>query len=378
MRNTRLAVLVAAVAVAAVAIGAVAAAGRGPHDDAAAAVPLTVSSAQTKATAPVRRTPPSTVKIDLKTLSRGAAPHVTYVRDRTVLGGDAAPVEVPGKTEIVGAGRLHDAVLTIQLRDVRTSSLVVLDASGKQIGQVAGVDSLVTSPDGESVAYASGGRYAPDDAKSSTGEIGAGGTVYFQRSVTEPAEILPWPDVYDLEVLGVTDHTVYFRAGKFEEPWHLYKWEAGQRKATLLGKVVSPTVVASDGSLAAGLTVFNDSGMCTALMAPTTGTKLWRSCQYQLTHLSPGNVFAVAVPPGSAPYGEVRMTALDVKTSNKLREWTGPSLRGSAVEDDDHLLLQWHDQDGPTSRSALVRCAVSTGVCELATPLASGPLVIGS
>ena len=108
------------------------------------------------------------------------------------------------------------------------------------------------------------------------------------------------------------------------------------------------------------------------------GTQLWRSCQYQLTHLSPGKVFGIGIPSGSAPYGDLQTVALDVQTGNRLRQWTGPSLRGSGVEDDDHLLLQWHDQDGPTSRSALVRCLVSTGSCELATPLSSVPLVIGS
>ncbi|MEU4390360.1 hypothetical protein [Kribbella sp. NPDC023855] len=367
MRDKRLVIFVATVAVAAVAVGGFLAATRGPHADAGTAAPL---SAAGTSSAP-KRIPPSTVKIDPKSLKPGAGPGVTYLRDRTVLGGTGAPVKVPGTAEIVAVGRLREAVLTIQVTSQRTS-LVVLDASGKQIRQVAGIDSLVTSADGEAVAYASGGRFTPAD------QSGAGGTVYYQRSATEPAEKLVWPRVYELEVLAVVDRTVYFRSGATSEPWHLYQWKVGSPKPTLLSKVVSPTVVSRDGTLAAGLPVLNDSGMCAAVTPLPAGTQRWRTCQYNVTRFSPGKVFAAAIPPDFPLYGEPLTVALDLSTGNRLREWTGPSLRDSIAEDDDHLLLQWHDKDEPTSRSALVRCTVSTGACELASPLAAGPLVIGS
>ena len=360
-------IFVASVAVAAVALGGFLAATRGPHDDAGTAAPL---GAATTSSAP-KKLPPSTVKIDPRSLKSGAGPRVTYLRDRTVLGGAVAPVKVPGQAEIFAVARFRGTVLTIQVSSRQTSSLVVLDASGKQIRQVAAIDSLVTSADGQAIAYASGGRFAP------SGRSGAGGTVYYQRSTTEPAK-LTWPNVYELQVLAVVDETVYFRSGSTGQTWNLYQWKVGTPKPTLLGKVVSPTVVSRDGTLAAGLPVLNDSGMCAAVTPLPAGAQRWRTCQYNVTRFSPGKVFAAAIPPDFPLYGEPLTVALDLSTGNRLREWTGPSLRDSIAEDDDHLLLQWHDKDEPTSRSALVRCTVSTEACELATPLAAGPLVIGS
>lgn len=356
-------VFVAAVAVAAVAAGGVLAAGRGPQNDPSTAAPLVTS-------VPLKMAPASTVKIDAKSLARGADPRITYLRDRTVFSGDGSRVKVPGTAEIFAVGRLHDAVLTLQLDQGQRSALVIFDASGKQIGRVAAVDSLVTSADGQASAYASGGRYAANPE--------AGGTVYYQHSAAEPPDKLPLPNVYDLQVLGVTERTVYFRAGKIDSPWQLYHWQVGQPKPVVLDKLASPTVLSGDGTLAAGYTVYNDSGSCTAVAPPTTGTHWWRTCQYQLTHFSPGKVFAAGTPVGQPLYGDVRAVALDAKTGSRLREWTGPSLRGSIAEDDDHLLLQWHDRDEHVSNSALVRCTVSTGACEVAAPLAPGALVIGS
>ncbi|WP_433014577.1 hypothetical protein [Kribbella sp. CA-294648] len=368
MRDKRLVIFVASVAAAAVAVGGFLAATRGPQADAGTAAPLGAASTSS---AP-KRVPASTVKIDPTALKPGAGPRVTYLRARTVLGGTGPPVKVPGTAEIIAVGRLRETVLTIQMGSNQTSSLVVLDASGKQIRQLAAVDSLVTSADGQAIAYASGGRFTP------SGRSGAGGAVYYQRSMTEPAAKLAWPNAYELEVLAVVDRTVYFRSGATSEPWHLYQWKVGSPKPTLLSKVVSPTIVSRDGTLAAGLPVFNDSGMCTAVTPLPAGTQRWRTCQYKVTRFSPGKVFAAAVPPDFPLYGEPLTVALDLSTGNRLREWTGPSLRDSTAEDDDHLLLQWHDKNEPTSRSALVRCTVSTGACELATPLAAGPLVIGS
>ncbi|MFG1818764.1 hypothetical protein ACGFIF_33720 [Kribbella sp. NPDC049174] len=83
-------------------------------------------------------------------------------------------------------------------------------------------------------------------------------------------------------------------------------------------------------------------------------------------------------PNGGEPYGEPRTAALDTKTGKLLREWTAKSLRGAVAEDDDHLLLLWPDRQEPQSRSAVVRCTVSTGQCELATPLSPEPLLLGS
>ncbi|MDX6264469.1 MAG: hypothetical protein QOH84_6157, partial [Kribbellaceae bacterium] len=196
---------VTVVAVAAVVVGGFVASRRTPHSQSGAAAPL-VTPSQT--VSPLKFTGPKVVPIDARKLPAGAAPQVAYLRDRTVYGGTGTPVKVPGSIEIDAVGRLHDAVLTVQLKTVRSAALVILDASGKQIAQVPGVDSLVISTDGQAAAYASGGRYTTEE------KVGDGGTVYYQRSATGPVKRLAQPHVYDLKVLGVTNDTVYFHSSE--------------------------------------------------------------------------------------------------------------------------------------------------------------------
>jgi glutamine amidotransferase-like uncharacterized protein len=60
-----------------------------------------------------------------------------------------------------------------------------------------------------------------------------------------------------------------------------------------------------------------------------------------------------------------------------IREWGGgPSFRQTVAEDDQHLLIL--ADDGPDTKAAIIRCTVTDGQCELATPLAAGELMIGS
>jgi hypothetical protein len=185
--------------------------------------------------------------------------------------------------------------------------------------------------------------------------------------------------VYDLEVLAVVGKTVYFHSARGTDvPWELYRWQVDKQTVTKVPAVASPTLLNTAGTIAAGFAVFNDSGMCTVLTDLASGQQKWRTCQYQLTRFSPSDKFVLAIPPGSEPYGDELTAALDSTTGDLLREWDATSLRGAVAEDDDHVVLQWNDQAGPQSRSALVRCAVSTGACELATPLSTEPLFLGS
>jgi hypothetical protein len=45
-------------------------------------------------------------------------------------------------------------------------------------------------------------------------------------------------------------------------------------------------------------------------------------------------------------------------------------------EDDQHLLLL--ADDGEQTPASIVRCTITSGACELATPLAKGDLLIGA
>ncbi|TDU89233.1 hypothetical protein EV138_2794 [Kribbella voronezhensis] len=357
--------VVAAVAVAAVAAGGLLASRRNPEAGAGAAVPLAASNK------PQTSTPPKKLAVDAAKLQLGREPQVPYVRGRTLQGGGGQAVVIPGKNELVAVARLWDLTLTVQLKSVTSPSLVVLDGEGKQVNQVPGVDSLVTSADGQAAAYASGGRFAADAM--------AGGTVYFQEPGKKPTAQLSRPHVYDLEVLAVIGKSVYFHSARGTDvPWELYRWQVDKQTVTRVSTVASPVAVSTSGTAAAGFVVFNDSGMCTAVTDLASGRQSWRTCQYQLTRFSPTDRFVLAIPPGSSPYGDELTAALDSKTGALLREWDAGSLRGAVAEDDDHVLLQWHDRPEPQSRSALVRCTISTGQCELATPLSSDSLLLGS
>ncbi|HEY0471038.1 MAG TPA: hypothetical protein VGD34_05215 [Kribbella sp.] len=363
-RNRSLVAVVAAVAVAAVAGGGLLASRLGPQVEIGTAAPLTATPAAMSKL-------PTKVALDATRLQRGRAPQVAYLRGRTVQGGPGRPVRIPGTTEIIAVGRLWDITLTVQLRSVTDSSLVMIDSEGKQVNQIKGVDSLSISSDGQAAAYASGGRFAPTGRR--------GGTVFLQLPGTTPTFKLARPEAQDLEVMSVIGHSVYFRSGRGDgATWDLYRWQVDQHSVSKLDKVRSPIALSTSGTVAAGLAVFTDSGMCTVLTDLVASRQRWRTCQYQVTRFGPSDSFVLAIPPGSEPYGDVLTAVLDSKTGDLLREWDARSIRGAVAEDDEYVLLQWHDQPTPGSRSALVRCAVSTGRCELATPLSSEPLLLGS
>jgi hypothetical protein len=368
--NRPLVAVLAAIAVLAVVGGGLLATMRGPQDqNGAAAAPLSASVAAK--TAPVAAKSATDGIIDATKLPTGRSPQLTYVRGRMVLGGAGSPVRVPGTKEIIAVARLWDTTMTVQVATATSSFLMVQDYTGKVVNEIRSVDSLVTSADGKYVAFASGGRFSDHQS---------GGTLYFQEHTTGPADVLQQPKLTDVAVLTVVGHAVYFRGGtKPGDSWDLYRWDTEQMTVRKLPKVTSPVSMAADGSLAAGMTVFTDSGQCTAVMDVAGQLQRWRTCEYRLDRFSPGDAYVVGLPPGTgAPYGDKRTAVLDAKTGEFLRDWTAPSLRGAVAEDDDHLLLQWHDRQEPQSRSALVRCTVSTGDCELATSVSPEPLLLGS
>ena len=64
-----------------------------------------------------------------------------------------------------------------------------------------------------------------------------------------------------------------------------------------------------------------------------------------------------------------------MKTGALLHEWSGV-FRQKVAEDDQHLLIL--ADDGEQSPASIIRCTITTGACELATPLQKGNLLIGS
>ncbi|MFF1817362.1 hypothetical protein ACFVWG_08705 [Kribbella sp. NPDC058245] len=362
-RNRPLVIAVAAVAVIAVAGGGLLAAARGPQNQSgAAAAPLTQ--------APPSKTLPLTVKVDAPKLTTGQGPQVAYVRGRTVMGGIGKPVQVPGTRNIDGVVRLWDETLTLQVDSTPKGTLVVQDSQGKVLREDAGIDSLVGSADGDAVAYGDGDRFAA---------VRQGGTVYYEKP-GGPAVKLAQPKSWGLEVLSVADKTVFFSSTATPGGTaSLYRWTVGQQTATVVPKLTSPLAVSSDGTLGASLPVFTDSGVCSALTDLATGLQRWKSCQYRLDHFSPGNAFVIGLPPDTGgSVGVEALSAVNIKTGKPIRTWTASVISRQVAEDDDHVLFQWYAEEDVRSNSAIVRCTVSTGECELATPLAKEPLLLGS
>jgi len=74
-------------------------------------------------------------------------------------------------------------------------------------------------------------------------------------------------------------------------------------------------------------------------------------------------------------YADGIAAVLDAKNGSLLHEWSGV-FRQAIPEDDQHLLLL--ADTGDETPASIVRCTISTGACELATPLAKGQLLIGA
>ncbi|MFI5732390.1 hypothetical protein ACIA49_19880 [Kribbella sp. NPDC051587] len=362
-RNRPLVIAVAAVAVIAVAGGGLLAAARGPQSQSgAAAAPLTQ--------APTSTALPVTQRIDPAKLTAGQAPQVAYVRGRTVMGGIGKPITVPGTRSIDGVVRLWDETLTLQVDTTPKGTLVVQDSQGKVLREEAGIDSLVGSADGDAVAYGDGDLFAA---------VRQGGTVYYGKPGGY-GDRLAQPKSYNLQVLSVSDKTVFFSSATTPGGTaRLYRWNVGTKTATVVPKLTSPLAVSADGVLGASLPVFTDSGVCSALINLGTGLQLWKSCQYRLDKFSPGNAFVIGLPPNTGgPVGVERLDAVNPETGKPIRTWLTSVISRQLAEDDDHVLFQWYAEEDVRSNSAIVRCTVSTGECELATPLAKEPLLLGS
>ncbi|TDD57129.1 hypothetical protein E1263_24380 [Kribbella antibiotica] len=363
-RNRPLVIAVAAVAVVAVVGGGLLAAARGPQSQSgAAAAPLTQAVA-----APPAKAPALTVKVDATKLATGRDPQVAYLRGRTVLGGVGNPVVVPGAQDIQAVTRLWDITFTLQVDAAAKGTLVVQDGEGKVVRQIKGVDSLAGSADGQAVVYGSGGVV----------ESRKGGTVFYElpTGTTELAQ----PKAYGLQVLSVTGKTVFFSsAAEAGGTDTLYRWNVDQKTASAVPRLTTPQAVSADGTLASSLPIFTDSGLCSAVTDLATDLQRWKSCQNRLDDFSPGGAFVIGLPPNQGgPFGVEKVSALDAKTGKVLRNWTAPTVPHQLAEDDDHILLEWYEDVDARSRSAVVRCTVSTGQCELATPLSKEPLLLGS
>ncbi|MGW7682114.1 hypothetical protein ACWGID_15320 [Kribbella sp. NPDC054772] len=383
-QNGRLVAVVAAVAVAAIAGGGALASRQGPQPAAAAdAGPLTSSpspaastpSATSSAPKPTPTTPskttpsgPAKTKIDLQKLTTGRAPQVTYLSGRTIRGGAGNDVTIPGNADIQEVARRGTFALAIVTKGTGTEMLT-LDSEGKITRRTPDITQIVTTEDDLSASYV--GSRLKD-----TGEATAGATLYSEQDSVDGVKKVTVPGLWNTTLLGYTDGKVYFDASTTQEGTKstLYEWTPGESKVVELSGVPKATAVSSAGT-AGSLTTLANQNSCSSLLAVPSGKRLWRTCDYQIAGFTPDGATVIAGPMYEDGYGNGIATVLDAKSGSLLHEWTGV-FRQWVPEDDQHLLLLADDGEG--TPASIVRCTISTGACELATPLAKGALLIGA
>ncbi|GAA0570462.1 hypothetical protein HPO96_33290 [Kribbella sandramycini] len=379
--NGRLVALVASVAVAAVVLGAALAYRQGPQPTNAGAQAAPLTSAPNKPNAPdTPNTPPAATgpvktTVDVNKLSEGRAPQIPHLVGREVRGGSAGVQVVPGKGSVLRVGRLGNDTLAVVMYepDGDGSELLKLTTSDAEPRRTPNVTSLVTTPDQTMAAYAAAHI-------SSLGVAVKGGTVYAETG--ESLKSLKLPDAWELQVLSIVDGKVYYRASDKElGPWKLYTWTPGESKPELLKRIVSPTAISAGGATAASMGTITDDGTCTHVVSVPDGTQAFRTCDYRVEGFNPSGLTAYGVEGNSEGYCSGVTAALDASSGKLLHEWKG-CFQNLVAEDDQHILIvAYATPPGEIDKvkTAIVRCAITTGACERATPIGLNTnLVLGT
>lgn len=382
-RNGRLIVVVAVVGVLAVVAGGVVASQRGPRsgsNSAAAplagqtpsATPVAVTPTKTPSSTPTPTATPSSapvkVTLNLSRLPKGRDPQVPYLVGREVRGGAGDARKIPGTEQIQQIARRGNDVLAVVSKGTGTE-LLQLGYPGAATVRTPDVTTLVTTDDASRAAYGA-------VRTGSGGEALRGGILYADAPSGELRK-LQVPNGWDLQVLAYTDGKVYYRSGDDQagSSWKLYEWSPDSSKVTEIKTVASPTALSRNGEIAASLSVPGQNGTCSAVTEIATGKRLWRTCENQLQGFTPDGATAIGAPAYLDGYSNGTVSALDAKTGKLIREWKG-SFRQTVAEDDQHLLIL--ADGGPETKASIIRCDITTGGCEQATPLALGELKIGS
>jgi hypothetical protein len=393
-QNGLLVALVAAVTVAAVVLGGTIASRQGPHNEnVAQAGPLPTPSTPTPSAGtptpkPLTATPsaptstpskpppvpaseptstgPTKITLAVAKLGTGRQPQIPYLTGRQVTGGAGGPVDVPGKDDILQIARVNSSVLALTTNG-NGSQVLRLDANGA--ASVRNVNHLEAKDDQSGAAYAAFGDAGPVE----------GGTIYADTGTSLTA--LKLTTRWNFKVLAYVGDKVYFESSNVlgsGATWSTYVWSPGEPEAKLVKALSSMTTMAANGKTAATALLVNETGSCSAVTAVETGLRVWKTCDYYLNDFSPSGATVFGVPSGDDGYCSSAEAALDAKTGRLLREWKG-CLQSITTEDDEHLLMvATASGEGDTAKTAIIRCAVSTGDCELATPVGSNRLLLSS
>ncbi len=304
---------------------------------------------------------PVTQNLDPGSLGRGAAPQIPYVNEHVLIAGGR---KATSKSTIVAGARAGDGLLAVvAITDARTE-LQIFDRTGRVTERVPDVNRVRSSAGGTYSAYST------EKFDLSSGAALKGSTVSWRDNRSGEIFGLSRPDAYDARILRVDSERVYFssRASASSSTSSLYEWWVANGKVNRMTHVRTPTALSANGTQAASLVSLTDTGSCTSVQASFNGTGYWKTCDYQVDDFGPAGRTVLAGPAYRDGYSDTYVAVLDNSNGKLLRKWQGVSVMRTAYEDDDHILLV--AEKG--SRGAIVRCSISTGDCELATPYVEG------
>ncbi|WP_432949758.1 hypothetical protein ACQPXM_17305 [Kribbella sp. CA-253562] len=315
------------------------------------------SSQQVPTPAAGTAAPPADVKVDLSRLPLGRGPQMAYLVDRTVRGGTGPNAEIPGKQPITDVVRFGGGLLVMLSSGDFTSELRRLEPYGEAFlpGRVAGVTSLVGSPEEDLAAYAVEDKSAVYWVDSRDSEL-------VQRSLKRA-------EYGRTQVLAVRGDIVYFGAeGKgYPAPETYYRWDSKTGQVTAVKTVRSLEGLDTAGTAAADFVSGAAQTFCSAVTELATGKRRFRTCDYSLDGFTPDDRTVVASEDFRGGGAEPLTAALDSTTGQVRRQWVGPEFVMAIAEDDDHLLMVV--DSGEQTPVGIIRCSIATGTCEAALPL---------
>lgn len=297
------------------------------------------------------------VSLDLQAMPQGDAPAVPVLHGRTITG-SGFEVEVPG-SGFIGNFVAFDDGAYVQADDAGSTRLFRLAGDGAvdDLGE-ASSSGFAASPDGRWFAY-------------STNENGERRLVLVDE-VNDETSTLTLPGRQRAYVVSVVDGTVYYSSELALRP--LYRWSAGQSKATQVADVQA-NAVSPDGGLVVHFTAdpAQDEDSCGAVLDVASGSELWERCALIAKSFSPDGSLVVASGEVTDGYAPTSLAVLDAESGDVVRRFEPAtdepiSFRNAVFEDETHLIVHAEQAGG----TALVRCDVETGDCEAAEPWTDG------
>jgi len=328
-----------------------------------------VAPATTGPTTPTEITGPRQVNLDLTALPLAdEPPQIPYVEGQTVVVGDERyNVDATGDLKAVAA---FDGGAHLFVSRGSTAELVRVTPEGSEVlGAAAGTP--IASADLRWNAYAIG-----DVDK--FGNVLRGITLTLFDSQDGSTSEINLPAANYVDIYALVDGTVYLRPHSSDgTELPLQTWAPGQEAPSYLPTNYYASAVSDDGRVIADMTKVTDFGSCTEVRG-SGRSSLWQTCAQSILGFSPGAVFAWAGPAYLDGYSLGDIVIIDAQTGDVIRRLpsfdNGLDFMDATFEDADHLLIRV-EQGGQT---ALVRCAASTGQCELAVPVADGTSELGS